>query len=337
MKKLLFIGHVFHQKTGSSSFMVRLLEQDYLVTTCYIDVYSDQAWSVLSVYQDEFFDVLVCWQVMPPIGKLLQYIATKHKVLFPMADDCPKVSRIERWYPFRDFQIICFSTSLAVNLKSAGFSAYGIQYFPEPIPSSDWGNPNAVFFWNRRNEININTVDSLLQNSSIDRVHLHKSLDPGCTFIPLQVESKRCFSYSTWYDRKEDMLSDIRSCAYYVAPRVKEGIGMSFLEAMAMGRCVIAPDSATMNEYITHEETGYLYDLDNPEPLNFVDVRALQKRAYRFMCAGYEQWCKDRSLILKWMIEPVCVCGFRLWFRMTVRFMRSPIKFIKALRVKNGA
>ena len=42
---------------------------------------------------------------------------------------------------------------------------------------------------------------------------------------------------------------------------------MAFLEAMAMWRCVVANDDATMNEYIKNGENGILFSADHAGPV----------------------------------------------------------------------
>ncbi len=42
---------------------------------------------------------------------------------------------------------------------------------------------------------------------------------------------------------------------------------MSFLEAMAMGKAVVAADNPTMNEYLTHNVNGYLFNPEDPRPI----------------------------------------------------------------------
>ena len=57
---------------------------------------------------------------------------------------------------------------------------------------------------------------------------------------------------------------------------------MGFLKAMAMGRCVIAPNTPTMNEYIEDGINGFLYDLRNLSPLKIENVREIQKNAENY-------------------------------------------------------
>jgi hypothetical protein len=77
---------------------------------------------------------------------------------------------------------------------------------------------------------------------------------------------------------------------------------MSFLEAMSMGRCVIAPDNPTMSEYITHGKTGLLYNphisLPTIEPPR--SIRAIQLAAYNYIREGFRKWQTEKLNILSW-------------------------------------
>ena len=48
----------------------------------------------------------------------------------------------------------------------------------------------------------------------------------------------------------------LSSCNIFIVPRMFEGIGLTFLEAMASGMFVISSDTPIMNEYISHKNNG---------------------------------------------------------------------------------
>ena len=76
---------------------------------------------------------------------------------------------------------------------------------------------------------------------------------------------------------------------------------MSFLEAMAMGKSVIAVNNPTMNEYIEDKKTGYLFDLKNPSEIDISNILKVQENAYKFMKDGYEKWKKDKYKIITFL------------------------------------
>ena len=67
MKKLLFIGHVYHQKTKSNVFVMDILRQEYDIYECYLDPAESLDYQELNLFYGKEFDALVVWQVMPKL------------------------------------------------------------------------------------------------------------------------------------------------------------------------------------------------------------------------------------------------------------------------------
>lgn len=297
MKKLLYIGHAYHNKTKSTAFLKEMFRRDFDVDIFDFDPYADDMQTHFLPLKGKRYDVVVIFQIMPELDKLRQYLSFQHCAFFPMYDGVPSRDN-PIWYQYRDVNIINFSKTLHDELKSLGFSSYYFQFFPKPIKVTNWGNEKSVFFWQRINNINIDTVGKLIDLGKMKHIHMHHAIDPGHEFMePLESIAKKT-THSTWFDTREDMQKQMQKSAVYIAPRMYEGIGMSFLEAMAMGRCVIAPNYPTMNEYIVNGENGILYDLNNPQPVDLSDIRAIQKRAEKYIQAGYKQWSAEKSKIV---------------------------------------
>jgi glycosyltransferase involved in cell wall biosynthesis len=79
---------------------------------------------------------------------------------------------------------------------------------------------------------------------------------------------------------------------------------MSFLEAMAMGLCVVAPNAPTMNEYIQNGVNGLLYDPENPKPLDFSRAHELGKAARLSVQKGHDAWTASKKEIVSFLSEP---------------------------------
>lgn len=300
MKKVLFLDMVYHSKTKSSLFIIELLKEHYIVDVHY---YETRVAVINDMYNvlDQEYDFLVCWQVMPEDYVLAQ-LNYKTGVFFPMYDSTIGMTD-ENWIRFKDFIIISFSETLHSYLSEKGFCSKYIQYFPTTQNVQIWGEKNSLFFWQRVNQININLIMKICTNLNLRRVHVHKALDPGHCFVDADSQYSCEIEYSTWFEKKESMSNLIMQSSYYAASRIYEGIGMSFLEAMALGRCVIAPDYPTMNEYIIDGETGLLYDFEHPSLLEMPDVRKIQKNVYEYMSEGYLKWIKNKYCIIEWMEE----------------------------------
>ena len=144
------------------------------------------------------------------------------------------------------------------------------SFFRDPskyeVISRSSGLPKA-FFWQRGREVTWDTVRKLIGTPGVmESVQLHLAADPGrSTGAPDERESQLFrIAQSEWFSTRKDYLSAISKAEVFFAPRIREGIGLSFLEAMAYGACVVAPDLPTMNEYIIHGKTGLFMILSIP-------------------------------------------------------------------------
>lgn len=313
-KKLVYVGHEYHKKTKSVDFFIEILRQEYEVDYMTFDPETNQINGDSEAFVKKY-DVLVLFQMPVPVSLLKENFNFKHGVYVPMYDGTGEAPN-QFWLDYKDFNIINFSKTLHERLDKMGFSSYFIQYFPKPALEVEEGDAGTVFFWQRRSNININMIGELISKSQVKNIHIHKAVDPEQEYIEPsdEMKSKYNFSYSTWYANKSDMLEDVKKAAIYVAPREYEGIGMSFLEAMAMGKCVIAPDHPTMNEYIKHGFNGYLYDNHNVAPINMnnSDIKEIQKNVYAYMKEGYAEWEKNKNAILCWVEKDVKIDTHRM-------------------------
>ena len=302
-KKLLYIGHAYHNKTKSSQFIQELLKTKYDITKYDFDPYND-SFEIFKQLDGKRFDTVVLWQIMPSIKQLKKYLSFDKIVFFPMYDGVGNMDG-GFWSEYACCNIINFSKTLHNECLKRGFSSHYIQYFPKPISTSNMGDEKSVFLWQRINLINPNTVNSVIGAENIDHLCIHNAPDPKHAFVEPPEEFVQKTEITEWFNTKEDLLNHIQKSAIYFAPRLKEGIGISFLEAMAMGRCVIAPNNPTMNEYIENGKTGYLYDIEKPVKIELQNIREIQKNTQEYIEKGYNNWEKNKFEILKWIDKGV--------------------------------
>lgn len=306
-EKLVYIGHEYHNKTLSTKFLIDLFKQSYDVD---IFQYSMEHREFIGEKEtnEEHYKVLVLFQMPVSIKELKAKFDFEVGSYFPMYDGTGEASD-DFWRGYSGFNIINFSSTLHNRLMKMGLSSYYIQYFPKPFTDFEWGKEDSLFFWHRRAGLNINKLSPLVSQIDIKNIHIHNAYDPGENkIIPDEkVKNKYCISVSEWYASKKEMLDVIAESACYMAPREYEGIGMSFLEAMAMGRCVIAVNHPTMNEYIVNNQNGLLYNLNDIDDVSWkkINIKEIQKNAYDYICEGYAKWEENKIDILKWILaEP---------------------------------
>ncbi len=299
LKKIVYVGHSYHNKTKSTAFLI-----DYLREFYEVEVILDESWRGngelypdLSFIDDSYLAVLFFQNL--PNENLLKNIKNENIVFFPMYDGVGH--DYDYWGGLHALKIINFSKTLHEKLIKWGFESIAVQYFPESqtfIP----GKKDEVFFWQRLTKMNIDVIEKLFGDEKIE-MHIHKAIDPNQEFKQPNDEQENKFkiTYSDWFETREEMWDLIKQKGIYIAPRELEGIGMSFLEAMAMGKAVIAVDNPTMNEYIKHGENGYLFNLKNPKKIDLSNIEKVQKNAYNFMREGFINWGKERKHIIEFI------------------------------------
>ncbi|MFL2843001.1 MAG: hypothetical protein ACJ0BQ_01455 [Coraliomargaritaceae bacterium] len=206
MKKLLFIGYEFHLKTRSSDFIIKELAETFKVTTCFVNLISKHPFNALSNYKDLYFDYLVCWQVIPPKKFINEVLKFGQGAFFPMYDGAPNPYKIEKLWHLRTFQIICFSKKLHNTLTKVGFSSHYIQYFPEAQKVASWGDSKSLFFWTRRDELNLSRIREVIKDLEVESIHLHKVPDPSNTEQAISSCDRYNYTFSDWFETKDEML-----------------------------------------------------------------------------------------------------------------------------------
>lgn len=296
-----FLANSFHlSKTKSADFFIDLLREAFGTVTV---IPHKEAWAELP---KRTWDLIVVWQHRYS-PKELEAFRAKNIVLVPMYDDTP-LDR-EYWERYRQFKVFCFSSTLQTSLASYGLSAWGRRYVPDPtsLPACDWGHGLRGFFWPRTRKIDWALVKRLIGDARFERFHLHWTADVhGDLGAPLDETERNSgrIEVSSWFqDAYEYRVALSRSNVFF-APRAAEGIGMSFLEAMAMGLCVVAPNAPTMNEYIQHGVNGLLYDPEHPEPLDFTRAKELGNAARLSVQKGRATWIASKKDIVSFLSEP---------------------------------
>ncbi|HPN54847.1 MAG TPA: glycosyltransferase [Candidatus Moranbacteria bacterium] len=300
-RKLVFIGHSYHNKTKSTVFLIEYLKKFFDVEEVLDESWIGKPFPDLSFIDESYLGVIF-FQLLPS-RDVIRNIKNDNIIFFPMYDQSGRLD-FGYWNNCRDLKIINFSKTLHEKLAKWGFESMFVQYFTKPdefIP----GDKNEVFFWQRLTKININIIAKIF-GSENKKIHIHKAVDPYQKFIQPSEEDERKYqiTYSEWFESRKEMWDVIKQKGIYVAPREFEGIGMSFLEAMAMGKAVIAVNNPTMNEYIENGKNGYLFDFKKPGKIDLSNIEEVQKNAYEYMQKGYEQWEKEKIRIVEFIKKP---------------------------------
>lgn len=300
--KVAFLANSFHlKKTKSADFFIEFLRAHFESVTV---IPHKEAWVELPGHA---WDLIVVWQHRYEPGELEAFGADR-VVLVPMYDDTPLDEVF--WRKYKDFKVFCFSSTLERLLVSYGINAWGARYYPDPEAFTPIRGNNGLrgFFWPRTAAIGWRTVSGLIGGTAFDSMHLHWTPDVSGDNLsfPFDEANERGvrLEVSSWFQGAEEYRAILSKSTVFFASRVAEGIGMSFLEAMAMGLCVVAPRAPTMSEYIEDGVNGLLYDLDRPEPLDFSNVANLGQAARLSCQTGRTHWINSAPQIASFLEEP---------------------------------
>lgn len=304
MPKAAFVDHSFHKKTKPVEFLKELLSKKFE-----LDYFYDESWrggKPPPIPELRRYDYVFYLQSIHDV-RALSELKNKRLVWVPMYDGVVGMTNAQL-LEFRrlPLKIIAFSKKLYERMMGLGFNCFYIQYFPNPRlfePVHDYRD-KRVYFWNRIPNINWETVKILL-GDQMDSVTYVDNPDPTFKIIPPSKEEVNELGIKIYkgFLKRKKFLSLVSKANVFVAPRIYEGIGQSFLEAMARGQCVVASNTPTMNEYILDGKTGYLYNLEAPRPISLEHFEQVGRAARAYMLEGFYRFEKNKHGIINFILK----------------------------------
>ena len=226
----------------------------------YIDV---KSWDGNRNISIKLNDPIIFFQ-LPPTPKIIN--STKQNVIWvPMWDQAVRYT--QNWWDNlpQKIKIISFSKQIYKRAKLAGLRVLNVKYYPNPakFPSVDWSQPIGCSYWNRREIFRPRQIIEICHLTIINR--LDQYINPSLKYEFRGSLPSTNITYIENYISDDEYKNILNNSHIYLAPRLLEGVGLSFLEAMVGGSLVLAPDSPTMNEYISHMRNGLLFPV-NKDP-----------------------------------------------------------------------
>jgi hypothetical protein len=248
-----FLTHPHHRYTQSfdwiqeaAGFPMRILHGDEATLREYLPSLQKQPPKLLILFQLEH---LAAWaSCFCPV------------LVFPM-NDLTRTTPDAYLASLREVEWISFSRNLHQRLSGLGLPSRYLQYAPDPskFPQVSWEKGARAYFWERvPAELDDRAVRQTLKALGVESLEVRRLEDELFSSGKKTVKER---AERSWQGRGE-YLRSLAGFNVYVAPRRHEGIGMAFLEAMAMGMCVVAENQPTANEYILSGRNGILYGGD---------------------------------------------------------------------------
>jgi hypothetical protein len=221
-------------------------------------------------------------------------------VVIPMYDGSSNHTN-EHWYLLRETRIVNFSFSLHLKCESLGNESFYGRYFSDPSQYQQVSFAEGLrgFFWQRRpDHINWRDLTNHVVKSQLTHLHIHDAPDlPELKgIIPHQsLQERQSIAVTTWFENKSDLNKVLDNSNVFFAPRITEGIGQSFIEAMNRGMFIIANHLPTHCEYLANWINGVLLDWNQPCYVDMNDLSRIEnigKRARETAFAGHQKWLK---------------------------------------------
>ena len=161
-------------------------------------------------------------------------------------------------------RIVSFSKKITDKARIANLKTLNLRFFTNPDLASiaHFDKGRFLFYWNRIGLVSQQFLASLCYTLEIEKLYFRSKIDPRIpvgAFYQLPTRLGK-----TIVEEVPDVLPQdeyfalLNKFNLFISPRYHEGVGITSLEALGRGCVVFSANSATMNEYISHKETGYL-------------------------------------------------------------------------------
>ena len=282
---ILYIGHPAHNWSGSSRFFQEILEK--LGSVSYLSPTTISVENDLHSALESNFDLYVFFQF-----DFMAYAfvaAGKNVLVVPMVDGSGGFG-LSHWRLLKNARFLTFSKTLDKFLNLQNLETHNVKFWPEP---EDYVEPHSdtIYFWPRNSHfpLTVARIDQLFQGSrpitvriSTDDPKEIDSLGP----LPKSVVLKRI-------PNRQSHLNELRNSSIFIAPRMSEGIGHSFLEALSFGRPVVAYNYPVMSEYISEGFNGTLIDKRMNSLSLGMDWKQMSRSAYESVVAGRKHYSEN--------------------------------------------
>ena len=217
----------------------------------------------LQLPEDTNIPLMFC--MLPPPSKVLK--GTKRRLFWvPMWDQAQGYS--DDWWSSlpKKLRVITFSDQPYAKATAVGLKTLNIRYFKNPqlFQEATWNQGKILYYWNRVGMASPEFITKLCNSLKVETLLFKPDIDPRIEqnkhySLPAKIGNNTAVKILHATETREEFMLQIKDANIVLAPRLTEGVGMVFLEAMARGACVIAHDAPTMNEYIEHADNGILF------------------------------------------------------------------------------
>ena len=204
---------------------------------------------------------------------------------------------------FPNLKILSFSKKINEFCFQNNLNYLYCRYFLKPrknkIPA---GKKIKILFW-YRGGVKFSDWIRYVNLDEIEYINYYELIDPFYEkekFTKCDIKKyKLKINKGNYTSSKKKFLQLLNNSDVFVSPRTKEGIGMSFLEALSRSKYVIAYNNSTMSDYIKNSKLGYLIKekTNKIKPINLRNVKSYSKYRHKYSLSLYNKWIVKKKYI----------------------------------------
>ena len=301
-KRLAYIDYWSHKYTRSGDFLREILSEEFEITDFWWKEKEKIPFDEINEHEYIFFfHVFFPYQIMRKFKnkKIMwapMYDALNFRNSFFEAIFWKQMSRL-------GVKVLKFSNKITDSIGKEKIASLNLNYFfkPEFNSKTEKHSKLNIFFWDR-GRIKINEWLKLFNKDEINKIVYFPKPDPGEQINNKQyLEIKKEYNFELIekeFMRKDDFINLMKQCNVFIAPRKKEGIGIAMVEAISRGIYVVGYNDSTMNEYISDNKIGFIFDENTKDKLNSNYVTQNYDYRKKYSETSYNIWMKEREKII---------------------------------------
>lgn len=290
MLNVTFIGRDFHRESGSAEFFLKILYKYFKVEKIYPDSYDEYKFDGLKYGADHIFFV---WQsehisfALSNLGyrvinvSMFDGVENRKNIFFEKLKNCININ---------------FSKNLHYKFINLNLNSNYLKYYPETKSSTVLKIKNSVFFW-ERDVFQISCEDVIQRLGSTFNFNLHGINQERKTEI-LEKFKNHEICFSNRIESKGDFLQFLAKFEFFVAPRLTEGIGMSFLDAMSVGCIPVGVMNPTFSEYVESSLNGFELSSFSTSLNKITDLEFIRSNIRNDLSEGANKFAEDIDLLI---------------------------------------
>ena len=301
-KRLAYIDYWSHKYTRSGDFLREILSEEFEI--------KDFWWKErdkIPLKEINEFEYIFFFHVFFPY-QIMKKFKNKKIMWAPMYDALNFRNSFFKsifWKQMSSLgiKVLKFSNKISDSIGKEEIDTLKLNYFLKPEFNSNTKQQKKlnIFFWDR-GRIKANEWLNIFEEKEVDKIVCFPKPDPGEKIDRNEyLEIKKKYNLELIdqeFMPKDEFINLMKKCNVFIAPRKKEGIGIAMVEAISRGIYIIGYNDSTMNEYISNNKIGFIFDNNTKEKLKLNYVIENYDYRKKYSETNYKIWMEDKKKII---------------------------------------